>query len=385
MSSNLIVLGNGFDLKCGVKSTFKDFFDNRISEDVEQQIKSFCKNIDLRDSYRSLSFDEAQEYDGVFVPEDRYNLIKDAKLTFWDLLFVAKKNKKTLVNWHNVEQNMLDILKELDLTKNYSHLGQRMISGIPGLSVKLNKNTERYLIKCSILAYYVIPKERYRSKKNLDDFLLRELIEFESAFSEYLEDKILETYEYSYISELLIGKIIGEDNSIDDVEALSFNYTEPICLRGKITNVHGKLRNKNIIFGIDQDEISPSSLIYKYTKTFRKMVQINKNNGDSVYIKNKNDLKNIFFYGHSLSVLDYSYFQSIFDYYNLYDSNISLIFCCSPYGDKTSQEILTEHAGLVANLLGKYGKTMNNENHGRNLMHKLMLEGRLTIKEINNL
>ncbi|WP_301390050.1 AbiH family protein, partial [Enterococcus entomosocium] len=162
MSSNLIVLGNGFDLKCGVKSTFKDFFDNRISEDVEQQIKSFCKNIDLRDSYRSLSFDEAQEYDGVFVPEDRYNLIKDAKLTFWDLLFVAKKNKKTLVNWHNVEQNMLDILKELDLTKNYSHLGQRMISGIPGLSVKLNKNTERYLIKCSILAYYVIPKERYR-------------------------------------------------------------------------------------------------------------------------------------------------------------------------------------------------------------------------------
>ncbi|MFZ4844529.1 AbiH family protein [Enterococcus casseliflavus] len=385
MSSNLIVLGNGFDLKCGVKSTFKDFFDNRISEDVEQQIKSFYKNIDLRDSYRSLSFDEAQEYDGVLVPEDRYNLIKDAKLTFWDLLFVAKKNKKTLVNWHNVEQNMLDILKELDLTKNYSHLGQRMISGIPGLSVKLNNNTERYLIKCSILAYYVIPKERYRSKKNLDDFLLSELIEFESSFSKYLEDKILETYEYSYVSELLIRKIIGEDNSIDDVDALSFNYTEPSCLRSKITNVHGKLRNNNIIFGIDQDEIRPNSLIYKYTKTFRKMVQINKNNGDSVYINNKNDLKNIFFYGHSLSVLDYSYFQSIFDYYNLYDSNVSLTFCCSPYGDKTSQEILTEHAGLVANLLGKYGKTMNNENHGRNLMHKLMLEGRLTIKEINNL
>ncbi|OTO13768.1 hypothetical protein A5882_002190 [Enterococcus sp. 4E1_DIV0656] len=385
MSSNLIVLGNGFDLKCGVKSTFKDFFDNRISEDVEQQIKSFFKNIDIRDTYRSLSFDEAQEYDGVLVPEGSYNLIKDAKLTFWDLLFVTKKNKKTLVNWHNVEQNMLDILKDLDLTKNYSHLGQRMISGVPGIRSKLKSSIKESLIQCSILAYYVIPKERYRSKKNLDDFLLSELIEFESSFSKYLEDKILETYEYSYVSELLIRKIIGEDNSIDDVEALSFNYTEPSCLRSKITNVHGKLRNNNIIFGIDQDEISPNSLIYKYTKTFRKMVQINKNNGDSVYINNKNDLKNIFFYGHSLSVLDYSYFQSIFDYYNLYDSNVSLTFCCSPYGDKTSQEILTEHAGLVANLLGKYGKTMNNENHGRNLMHKLMLEGRLTIKEINNL
>ena len=93
-----------------------------------------------------------------------------------------------------------------------------------------------------------------------------------------------------------------------------------------------------------------------------------------------------FFYLHkifyTLSELDYSYFQSIFDYYNLYDSNIKLTFCCSPYGEKSSQEILSEHAGLVANLLGKYGKTMNNENHGRNLMHKLMLEGRLSLKEI---
>jgi hypothetical protein len=382
MSSNLIILGNGFDLKCGVRSTFKDFFDARISKEVEQKLESFFTGLDLSFSYRSLSFNKDEEYDGYDIHENVYNPITDAKLTFWDLLFLANKDLKPMRNWHNVEQNMLDILKEIDLSINYSNLGQHMTKGIPGLRKELKSSIQKSLIKCSILAYYVIPKERYRSKKNLDDFLLSELIEFESAFSEYLEDKILETSEYSHISELLIGKIIGEDNSIDDVEALSFNYTEPICLRNKITNVHGKLRNKNIIFGIDQDEISPSSLIYKYTKTFRKMVQIKKTNEDNVYINNKYDLKNIFFYGHSLSVLDYSYFQSIFDYYNLYDSNVSLTFCCSPYGEKSSQEILSEHAGLVANLLGKYGKTMNNENHGRNLMHKLMLEGRLTIKEI---
>ncbi|OTO14129.1 hypothetical protein A5882_002554 [Enterococcus sp. 4E1_DIV0656] len=385
MSSNLIVLGNGFDLKCGVRSTFKDFFDNRISKNVESQLDSFYKSIDLRNSYVSLSFNEGDEYNGMIFPDTRYNLIKDANLTFWDLLFVANKNLKQMRYWHNVEQNMLEILREIDLTKNYSNIGHHMINGIPGLRSELKSSIQKSLIKCSILAYYVISKERYRSKKNFDDFLLSELIEFESAFSEFLGEKIHETYEYSYISELLIRKIIGEDNSIDDIEALSFNYTEPSCLRNKITNVHGKLRNNNIIFGIDQDDISTSSLIYKYTKTFRKMVQINKNNGDSVYIKNKNELKNIFFYGHSLSALDYSYFQSIFDYYNLYDSNVSLTFCCSPYGEKTSQDILTEHAGLVANLLEKYGATMNNENHGRNLMHKLMLEGRLTIKEINNL
>lgn len=383
MSSNLIILGNGFDLKCGVKSTFKDFFDNRISEEVGKQLETFYTALDLRDSYRSLSFNEGEEYNGVLVPEDRYNLIKDAKLTFWDLLFVENKsNLKPMRNWHNVEQNMLDILKEIDLTKNYSNLGQHMAKGIASLRSKLRTSIQNSLVKCCILAYYSIPKERYRSKKNLDEFLLSELIEFESAFSKFLKDEVSRTNDYFDHSEHLIRRIIGEDNSVDDIEALSFNYTEPKCLNNKITNVHGKLRNDNIIFGIDQDEISTSSPIYKYTKTFRKMVQIKKTNEDNVYINNKYDLKNIFFYGHSLSVLDYSYFQSIFDYYNLYDSNVSLTFCCSPYGEKSSQEILSEHAGLVANLLGKYGKTMNNENHGRNLMHKLMLEGRLTIKEI---
>ncbi|SFD56864.1 Bacteriophage abortive infection AbiH [Enterococcus casseliflavus] len=382
MSSNLIILGNGFDLKCRVRSTFKDFFDDRISTEVKQQLESFFKNLDLRDSYRSLSFNEDDEYDGDYIPENRYNLIEEANLTFWDLLFVANINQTSMRDWHNVEQNMLDILKEIDLEKNYSNLGQHMTKGIPNLRRGLKSNIQISLIKCCILAYYVIPKERYRSKKNLDNFLLSELILFESAFSQYLKDQVLKTRSYFDLSELLIGEIIGVENSIDDIGALSFNYTEPKCLRNKITNVHGKLKNDNIIFGIDQDKIPTDSLSYKYTKTFRKMVQINKKNDDYVYINNKNDLKNIFFYGHSLSALDYSYFQSIFDYYNLYDSNVSLTFCCSPYSGKTSQEILAEHAGLVANLLEKYGTTMDNENHGRNLMHKLMLEGRLTIKEI---
>ncbi len=59
------------------------------------------------------------------------------------------------------------------------------------------------------------------------------------------------------------------------------------------------------------------------------------------------------------------------------------MFCCSKHGTKSSDEMLSEHANLVGQLLEKYGtSTMQNKNHGKNLMHKLMLEGRLTIKEI---
>ena len=37
-------------------------------------------------------------------------------------------------------------------------------------------------------------------------------------------------------------------------------------------------------------------------------------------------------------------------------------------------------AARVTKLLAEYGKTLDNEDHGRNLMHKLMIEGRLEVR-----
>ena len=34
----------------------------------------------------------------------------------------------------------------------------------------------------------------------------------------------------------------------------------------------------------------------------------------------------------------------------------------------------------VVRLLTKYGETLDNADHGRNLIHKLLLEGRLAVK-----
>ncbi len=39
-------------------------------------------------------------------------------------------------------------------------------------------------------------------------------------------------------------------------------------------------------------------------------------------------------------------------------------------------------AAKVASLLNTYGQTMDNVDHGKNLMHKLLLEGRLAVKRI---
>ena len=76
---------------------------------------------------------------------------------------------------------------------------------------------------------------------------------------------------------------------------------------------------KLLIFGIDDNLIQSQSVgseLRLFSKTYRKMLNSDKDTltlppdeGKPIEIK---------FYGHSLSEADYSYFQSIFDYYDLY-------------------------------------------------------------------
>lgn len=51
-------------------------------------------------------------------------------------------------------------------------------------------------------------------------------------------------------------------------------------------------------------------------------------------------------FGHSLSIFEFLYFQSIFDYYSIYDS--------------------------VYNLFENYGERLDNKDRGKNLLHKFI-------------
>ena len=106
---------------------------------------------------------------------------------------------------------------------------------------------------------------------------------------------------------------------------------------------------------------------------------LDSNNTCVLPVLNKNDALIIKFYGHSLNEADYSYFQSIFDSYGLYDKqNILLEFYYTPHKDGIKSEVIDS----VYKLINKYGSTLYNEDQRKNLMHKLILEKRVTIKEI---
>lgn len=231
------------------------------------------------------------------------------------------------------------------------------------------------------------------------EFQLSQLIKFEENFAEYIrsQDSLSNMETFGKIENLYFDIIETVKNnkstSITDT-IISFNYTESIknaLYKGNenwwksIIPIHGRATEK-VIFGIDEHlsrgkelpEIKPDSPLYSFTKTARIMnsPQVTRSNGP---ITLKPGVKNIRFYGHSLSKFDYSYLQSIFDFYKIYDTKVVLKFFYSIYCKDKEEEIRKTQMNSVIQLLKIYGETMDNQDHGKNLLHKLMLEGRLKI------
>lgn len=76
---------------------------------------------------------------------------------------------------------------------------------------------------------------------------------------------------------------------------------------------------------------------------------------------------------------DYSYFKSIFDQYDIFHSNVKLEFYYYPGNDEvTAKSNEREVMKNVVKLLTSYGNTLANE-HGENIVNKLILEQRLSV------
>lgn len=401
----LIVLGNGFDLSCGLKSSYSDFFNYRFKQISEQSTveEYYLKNIQN-------------------VPMEKLKKLLNNEVSIWDIIFItefinAKQNKN--LEWNNIEHM---IYKVLHYISTYDE------------STKLSDVGKQFLKNIS-------------TSFNYSKFLFEELQKFEHNFEEYILNQKLNNNNY-LINEvpLKLSKIIDFNVLLNsfystqskDVSFLSFNYTlskEDVeiiktkdvyryavpsnnskdrtnnnldSIINKWINIHGKVdynvcfRNP-IIFGIDSNIVNKTNhtspeykLEIKFTKTFR--VAIN-NSLHSITSLPKN-INLITFYGHSLSSADFSYFESIFDMYNLYSSELKLEFFFGTYdftweeknhkdidylklleyvnnqNDSIKQSLMTN----IYNLLNDYGSSLSN-NHGDNLLHRLLLEGRISFKE----
>jgi hypothetical protein len=379
----LIIIGNGFDLECGLPSKFKNFYKPRF----DCFVQSFNKVVES-------GYGEWGKH------------LYNQGLTVWDIILS-----------NDMHSPWCDIEKAVGrwVAPNIGGHGENSTDHISEILEFFSRDTSPNVIFRETLRHgfrntyfdaacymYDTVEDFHNNQIDRDGvlyYLRKELKRLESEFASYLHKAIEEEVEYvSRSTELMrsLHSYILPDQDDFDVETtiLSFNYTTPF---GKfvqqdstlVVNVHGSLDNE-IIFGIDGKECMDDKTALPFTKTYRLMSTKTEPIEGLVYAATpgaQNSSTDVFkFYGHSLGEADYSYFQALFDSVDLYGGHTSLVFFYRPRGGGcagTSDEYAkVSMVNKVIELLNVYGTTMDNKDHGKNIAHKLMLEGRLSIVRI---
>lgn len=369
----LLVLGNGFDINCGLHSKFSNFFKDKISNikvAIDTRYNATCANIWYLMLYFAFYDNEYYDSESDRVFEAIYNtnpLWMDVESFIKKVITKNKKddawmNRHFLVDQHNYQ----DLLMHL-----YDSRTTKFIVG---------HNSQQSAIR-----------KHFRNLKTFDfniySYLYDELLKFENEFKQYISECIQNEPKYNKNCEQLFRELV--DFYREPTSVISFNYTNSLKWFIDLTkndfernyyNIHGSLEN-DIIIGFDSGDIADNENAgIKMSKAWQKM-----NSYDKIYeLPTKETINTIKFYGHSLGPQDYSYFHSLFDYYDIYNSGISLVFCYTEYGDNEEEnvQIRGNYVSAVYKLLTDYAKKSGNEEKVTTIISRLQLENRLRIKKI---
>ncbi|MCH5158158.1 MAG: hypothetical protein J1F33_03065 [Clostridiales bacterium] len=399
-SSQLLILGNGFDLHCGLKSSYKDFFRSSILDTIGEPFGLKQLQVGVTGFWESLLL----EY---------YKLSEKDDYNWCDIETIMKN---TLLSIYFGNDNSEKSINQGLCCKAYKFLHSTTV----GLGLDKLKGINKLLFDYCTNFLTINCEDFNKSLNLLIEHLFQQLNNLEQRFCKYLKSQIIAPknanklnqkyvvnsvnllarltgfvhYKFNKLDDFIVFQskkgLIDVFDNLKDVHILSFNYTALFDILGvnkpcAYNNVHGKLCNglcakdcqaSSVIFGVDDSLIqtqASNSELRLFSKTYRKMF------GDEYSIKTlppNNNQVHIKFYGHSLSEADYSYFQSIFDYYDLYgNSKVSLIFFYSKG---------YEQHDAIYRLISEYGKSLTNKEQGKNLIHKLLLENRLRIQDIED-
>lgn len=428
--NKLLIIGNGFDLQCKLKTKYTDFFSKKYGIDflTEKYIEKFPEQTVIQCKQKAIDF-----FINVF-KEKLYNLNVEKfiqsnsdsygylinyfkqifrqnfsdfepTLTNWDIIFISSyvlMSNSDKFQWVDIEKM---IFKTVTIVfKNKKEIFSN--SEFP--------NDQARMKFINIVQYC------FKDNKDLSTSMLDSLKKFEKSFALYIKNLIYKSKDHYFKrSEKLLKYLTSSYNEeIVHLDVINFNYSLDENIVNQMihekrfsnitfnswTNIHGvaswndsytrsqinKLHSnyKRLappIFGIDWHDISDTTNDIDFndpriifTKSFRLIDNQVNNMRDKKHQFQKN-INKIIFFGHSLGHADYSYFESLFDIYNIYDSNIELNFYykkgSSDFLDRLSAQKTLEE---IIKLLTSYGQTSTNQ-HGENIVNKLLLEQRLNL------
>lgn len=193
----LIVLGNGFDLACGLKSSYADFFLQRFSElfcdgkaesleEIEPILKK--KQKEILQKLWEISNASYQKFEEDFDYFKRYSdeWCSDCNFNRWDVFFLFAQlciGKGTnLYEWQDVELIIFEVIS-IALGKEYTS----KISYKEEVTVGLKEMNGKKAFEDLVL---YISRVSINNSSEIANELLNELKKFEAIFSKYIAEQV---------------------------------------------------------------------------------------------------------------------------------------------------------------------------------------------------
>jgi len=381
MKNVKIIIGNGFDLHCKLKTSYKDYFihDEYKNEYLEKLLNNFLSKLDNYISFNNNDYKES------WVQFENFD-----KINVWDFFFYinsdANYGSTKEWKWCDIENMICSWLKArkktlIDDGKPYFEIVYNIINN--------NGKSDNERIKLMAAVVYKKHNEnRFKSKEDFYTFLLDELELFERNFGLYIVNLHYERNEaygfvrpktrfLEYASET-IDKLCNFENIVS-IDSFNYDDLEDKELNEKLFNINGNVESP--IFGIDSNEFEASDIRYIFSKTNRRM-ELDMLSDD----ERKNiPFKNVIIYGHSLDEADYSYFFSVFDKLKVIDldNDSKIVFAFSIYETEKKQQIRAELRSAISKMFSNYSIYLGKDKHPNRLLDVLTTQGKILLYEVH--
>lgn len=321
MDKNLIILGNGFDLHCSLKTNFSDFFIDSFRKNKSYDDMRVALNDKISKSFGmpfnvGIFLDTAPKLDNNFTVIDAmFIMIYYDHLTetrYWNNVEFDLQNSftdSTSFSWHRVSRGIA-----VGINNNHDAIS---LSGTTNLELLMAE----YLLEPRICNKFC--NESKYSEKLLFDFIYSQLNIFEQRFANYVRSQI--NIGYIDKAQACISQICAESTDFLKTKIVSFNYTSfsGELNKYKIFNIHGSVNHDDCIIGVNS--VGKNVLYKPFEKTRRKSL-LNRYDDQTMDFDYEN-VKNVYIYGHSFNEMDFPAFFSIFTRLKLKDRAGDINFC----------------------------------------------------------
>lgn len=375
-----LVIGNGFDLYCHLKTSYADYFlfDNNKNNYFKNWIATFGERarhyVDLRTVNHREFWIDFKNWDIVNVWDFFFFLVsqeKDVDITKWRWCDIESKIEESLSDPSCREDNYKwELVYNLLFQKNgtdYDTFETCVLA-----SVVYRKNGEKI----------------FSSKNEFYEFLLQQLKLFEKDFGLYIYHQhvndsmrfygqIIKNSLFKADSRSTIERLCDPKNLVS-IDSFNYDSVDIPELENIFHNINGDIDAP--IFGIDSSKFRVDDPRNIFSKTNRRMELDMMED----YTFEPDIFDNLIIFGHSLNPADYSYFFSVFDKIEITNlgKDTKIIFAFSIYDENRREQIKSGLRKAVFRLFHDYSIYKGNETFANRLLDALTTQGKVLMFEI---